>query len=134
MEPPDNGPWYVSQYNWFKSLYKRFDASYLNISIAEAANHAFFVCVDLSVKDYFKNYLKLDPGEQQMYMSIIRLPWSLKILYGLVSDNVPLYGTRRKSWIMSMGLLQFFVLMILALTEPKDPFAVSMLLFFASLS
>ena len=40
-----------------------------------------------------------------MYMSIIHIPWSIKIIYGLLSDNVPLFGTRRKSYLILMGCL-----------------------------
>ena len=76
----------------------------------------------------------LDPGEMQIYISIIHIPWSFKILYGLISDNVPICGTRRKSWLIIMGVLQFITIFILALTEPKDPLAVALILATASLS
>ena len=76
----------------------------------------------------------LDPGEMQIYISIIHIPWSFKILYGLISDNVPICGTRRKSWLIIMGILQFITILSLALTEPKDPLAVALILATASLS
>ena len=76
----------------------------------------------------------LDPGEMQIYISIIHIPWSFKILYGLISDNVPICGTRRKSWLIIMGILQFITIFSLALTEPKDPLAVALILATASLS
>jgi len=78
--------------------------------------------------------LGLDPGEMQIYISIIHIPWSFKILYGLISDNVPICGTRRKSWLIIMGVLQFITILSLALTEPKDPLAVALILATASLS
>jgi MFS-type transporter involved in bile tolerance (Atg22 family) len=78
--------------------------------------------------------LGLDPGEMQIYISIIHIPWSFKILYGLISDNVPICGTRRKSWLIIMGILQFITIFSLALTEPKDPLAVALILATASLS
>jgi MFS-type transporter involved in bile tolerance (Atg22 family) len=78
--------------------------------------------------------LGLDPGEMQIYISIIHIPWSFKILYGLISDNVPICGTRRKSWLIIMGILQFITIISLALTEPKDPLAVALILATASLS
>ena len=48
-----------------------------------------------------------------MYLSAITFPWCMKILYGLISDNVPLFGTRRKSYIVIMGIVQFLSLIIL---------------------
>jgi MFS-type transporter involved in bile tolerance (Atg22 family) len=55
-------------------------------------------------------------------------------LYGLISDNVPICGTRRKSWLIIMGLIQFVTIFSLSLTEPKDPLAVALILATASLS
>jgi MFS-type transporter involved in bile tolerance (Atg22 family) len=78
--------------------------------------------------------LGLDPGEMQIYISIIHIPWSFKILYGLISDNVPIFGTRRKSWLIIMGIIQFITIFSLAMTEPKDPLAVALILATASLS
>ena len=49
-----------------------------------------------------------------MLTSIIGLPWSLKILYGIISDNVPIYGSRRKSYLVIMSALQLFAMLLLA--------------------
>lgn len=70
----------------------------------------------------------------QIYMSIIHIPWSFKIIYGLISDNVPLCGTRRKSWLIIMGILQFLSLMSLFIFEFDDPLVVAILLAVASMS
>lgn len=64
----------------------------------------------LSCQDLFKTYLKMDPGQMTMYMSLIHIPWSIKIVYGLLSDNVPIAGTNRKSYIILMGIIQFLAL------------------------
>jgi len=90
--------------------------------------------VILALKDYFKAYLGLDPGEMQIYMSLISLPWSLKILYGLISDNVPICGSRRKSWLIIMGLIETTALLILFFTLPEDPIIVTLLLMTASMA
>jgi hypothetical protein len=39
------------------------------------------------------------------YMSLISITWSVKILYGIISDNLPIAGTKRKSYVIIMGLL-----------------------------
>ena len=67
-------------------------------------------------------------------MSLISLPWSLKILYGLISDNVPICGTRRKSWLIIMGVVEFTSLIILFFTLPEDPLIVTLLLMVASMA
>jgi MFS family permease len=34
------------------------------------------------------------------FMALLALPWSLKPLYGLLTDFVPLFGMRRRSWLL----------------------------------
>jgi hypothetical protein len=75
----------------------------------------FKVFLFLSVKDLFKQYLKLEPNESQFYSSLISLPWSFKILYGLLSDNLPLCGgSRRRAYVMLNGSLQSICLLSMA--------------------
>ena len=44
----------------------------------------------------------------QSLTAFIALPWSIKILYGLISDNFPVFGSRRKSYLLIAAFLQFF--------------------------
>lgn len=97
-------------------------------------NHGLWIIVNLAVKDYFKEYLGIDPGEMQIYISIIHIPWSFKILYGLTSDNVPICGTRRKSYLILMGIIQFCSLFSVFYFTPEDPLVVAILLALASMS
>lgn len=69
-----------------------------------------------------------------IYISIIHIPWSFKIVYGLISDNVPLFGTRRKSYLIIMGIIQFLSLFSLYAFEFDDPLVVAIVLAFASMS
>jgi MFS family permease len=69
-----------------------------------------------------------------IYISIIHIPWSFKIVYGLISDNVPLFGTRRKSYLVIMGIIQFLTLFSLYAFEFEDPLVVAIMLAFASMS
>jgi MFS-type transporter involved in bile tolerance (Atg22 family) len=70
----------------------------------------------------------------QVYMSIIHLPWTFKILYGIISDNLPICGTRRKSYLILMGLIEFTSLFALFYLTPDDPLVVALLLAAASMS
>jgi MFS family permease len=67
-----------------------------------------------------------------IYISIVHIPWSFKIVYGLISDNLPLFGTRRKSYLVIMGIVQFLTLFALYAFEFEDPLVVAILLALAS--
>ncbi len=49
-------------------------------------------------------------------MGLLALPWSLKVLFGLLSDLVPLFGSRRRNYLLissvsaSAGLLALYLL------------------------
>ncbi|KAK9073852.1 hypothetical protein SSX86_006446 [Deinandra increscens subsp. villosa] len=83
----------------------------------------------LAVSFYFKDDLHLDPAESICIASTVRgkarhkptrkrctketavisgfsaLPWLIKPLYGFISDSVPLFGYRRRSYLVLSGLL-----------------------------
>ncbi len=59
----------------------------------------------LAVSFYFKDELGLTPAEVSALMGIVALPWVLKPVFGLVSDSWPLFGYRRRSYLVLAGLL-----------------------------
>ena len=88
----------------------------------------------LATKNQFKEYMKLEPSQMQYYDSIIVSPWTVKIFYGLLSDNVKICGSKRKSYIIILGFLQFSSLMALFLFDPSDPKIVVFAQFLSNLS
>ena len=61
--------------------------------------------LDLSLLNLYKKELKLEPAEVTMFMGIVAMPWSLKIIYGFIGDNVRIFGSKRKGHIMMNTLL-----------------------------
>ena len=59
----------------------------------------------LATTFYLKDSLKLDPAEVATVMGTQTLPWLIKPLYGFLSDSVPLFGYRRKSYLTLCGVL-----------------------------
>lgn len=69
-----------------------------------------------------------------LYNSVITLPWSLKIIYGLISDNVKLCGLKRKPYLIFFAFVQFISMFCIFWIETDDALVIVMLLFTASLS
>lgn len=75
--------------------------------------------MDQPIKFYFKEALGLDAARTTEYLAITTIPWTIKPLYGLVSDFVPLFGYRRKSWLLLTNLAAAFgFLWLSGLSEP----------------
>jgi len=55
-----------------------------------------------------KDTLHLGPAELSALTGLFTLPWTIKPLYGFLSDGVPLFGYRRRSYLILAGLLGGF--------------------------
>ena len=121
-------------YDFGVKLYRTYDGPFLFLLGMQNVNHGLWTVAVLATQDLFKTYHKLDPGQMAKYMSIVHLPWSIKIIYGLLSDNVPFCGTKRKSYLVLMGLLQFFALMVIFAQDNIPSMGVAVCLMMAALS
>ena len=110
--PAQEESW-IPYVDFTRELLNKYDKPFICLLGLQSFNHGLWSIAVLACQDLYKTYFKLDPGQMAMYMSIVHIPWSIKILYGLISDNLPIAGTRRKSYIILMGLLQFFSLVLI---------------------
>ena len=67
-------------------------------------------------------------------MVIVTLPWSLKLLYGLISDNVIIFGSRKRSFIILGSLIQLIALQLLFWSPFKGAGPIAYLSMFVNLS
>jgi predicted MFS family arabinose efflux permease len=70
-----------------------------------ASNLAMPDLLDLPIKHLLRTELKLGRDEVSLFLSLAGLPWYFKILAGLLSDCFPLFGTRRKHYLIFSGTL-----------------------------
>lgn len=77
--------------------------------------------IGIATQDYYKDYLKLEPSQIAKMSSITGIPWSCKLIYGIMSDKLLFFGYKRKSYIILMGLLQFVSLFAIYYLEISDP-------------
>ncbi|MFQ3614294.1 MAG: folate/biopterin family MFS transporter, partial [Cyanobacteriota bacterium] len=59
----------------------------------------------LATSFYLKDSLGLSPAQVAALTGIAVIPWTLKPLYGLLSDTLPIVGYRRKPYLVLSGLL-----------------------------
>ena len=69
---------------------------------------------DLAVSYLYKDDFKMSPSEVAIYSSIVSLPWVVKPIWGMISDTIPFFGYRRKSYLILFGFTGFFLWMIMA--------------------
>lgn len=59
----------------------------------------------LAVSFFLKDELGLTPAEVSALLGIVALPWMIKPLFGFISDGLPIFGYRRRPYLILSGLL-----------------------------
>uniref|UniRef100_A0A0D6R5J4 Major facilitator superfamily (MFS) profile domain-containing protein n=1 Tax=Araucaria cunninghamii TaxID=56994 RepID=A0A0D6R5J4_ARACU len=87
----------------------------------------------LAVSFFLKDDLHLDPAETAVISGVSAAPWLVKPLYGFISDSFPLFGYRRRSYLILAGLLGAFSWGLMA-TFVDNKFGAAASIFLGSLS
>jgi len=62
------------------------------------------------------------------------LPWTPKICYGLITDTFPIFGSRKKSYLILMGFLQTITCFLLASVKFESATSIAWLVTLFALS
>lgn len=55
-------------------------------------------------------YYNLEPQKASLYLAITALPYAFNLFYGIFCDSIPLFGSRKRNYIILMGFFQFALL------------------------
>ena len=110
----------------------RFDQSFVWLFCLIFFNIGLVILIILESFDLFKNYLDCEPGEIAVYKSIIFAPWALKVFFGLISDNIKIFGLKRRPYLIIMGFLQFVSSSSVYFFDPDNAMIVVLFLTLAS--
>lgn len=111
-----------------RKLLANFDRSVVVVMCLAYFLQGFKIFLTLQVRDLYKHDLQLEPDETQFYTSVINLPWIFKIVYGLISDNLPIRGSNRRAYIILHSACQSAIFFMLIIVEVKDPIVITVLL------
>ncbi|KAH9076189.1 hypothetical protein Ae201684P_012677 [Aphanomyces euteiches] len=70
----------------------------------------------------FNNYLKLEGYQTASYSQLVTMGWSFKVFFGMLSDCFPIFGYRRKSWILIGWTLTMVCLLIMVSSSLGEPY------------
>ncbi|MEL6223554.1 MAG: folate/biopterin family MFS transporter [Cyanobacteria bacterium J06626_14] len=59
----------------------------------------------LAVSFFLKDDLGLSPAQVAAITGVVSLPWMIKPLFGFISDGLPIFGYRRRPYLILAGLL-----------------------------
>jgi len=87
----------------------------------------------LAVSFFLKDELGLSPAEVSALLGIVALPWMIKPLFGFISDGLPIFGYRRRPYLVLAGVLGALSWVMLA-TIVHSPWAATLTIALGSLS
>lgn len=68
----------------------------------------------LAVSFFLKDELGIGPAQVSALMGVAALPWMVKPLFGFISDGLPIFGYRRRPYLILSGFLGAFSWLALA--------------------
>ncbi|KAI7733329.1 hypothetical protein M8C21_021322 [Ambrosia artemisiifolia] len=102
---------------WLKQLRFAFGASFIWLVCLIYFTQGFRSFVWTAVSYQLKDRLKLSPSASQFVTSIAFFPWSIKPIYGILSDCIPIKGRKRIPYLVIATLLSLFPWVIIGLQE-----------------
>ena len=82
----------------------------------------------LAVSFFLKDDLGLTPAAVAALTGVASLPWTIKPLFGFLSDGLPLFGYRRRPYLILSGLLGAIAWLVLATVAHTAWLATAMIL------
>jgi BT1 family len=84
--------------------------------------------VSLAYLNMFTSQYKLEPSETQYLSSLIMLPWSPKLVYGILIDTFPIFGSRKRNYLILMSVIMTITSSLVALVKFQEASSVAILL------
>ncbi|GMH05733.1 hypothetical protein Nepgr_007573 [Nepenthes gracilis] len=114
---------------WIKQLRIAFGASFIWLICLIYFTQGFRSFVWTAVSYQLKDVLKLSPSASQFVFSIAFFPWSIKPLYGILSDCIPIRGRRRIPYIVIATVLSLLSWLVLGLNGSLRTFSLPLMIF-----
>lgn len=77
----------------------------ITVALCQGMNHI----AELPISYLYKDDFGLGPVQVSFIVCLTSLPWLIKPVWGIISDNVTFFGYRRKSYLIFWGLLECFL-------------------------
>ncbi|XP_010448741.1 PREDICTED: probable folate-biopterin transporter 4 [Camelina sativa] len=101
--------------HWLKQLRSAFGFAFLWLVCLIYFTQGFRSFVWTAVSYQLKDKLQLSPSASQFVFSVAFFPWSIKPLYGIISDCIPIKGKKRTPYLVISTVLSLVPWLLLGL-------------------
>uniref|UniRef100_H3GRC5 Folate-Biopterin Transporter (FBT) Family n=1 Tax=Phytophthora ramorum TaxID=164328 RepID=H3GRC5_PHYRM len=75
-----------------------------------------------TIYPFMQNYLNCSGAQVTAAQQLVVLPWSFKVFYGILSDCRPIYGYRRRPYMLIGWGICFIMLLVMCIMPIGDPY------------
>ncbi|XP_009120014.1 probable folate-biopterin transporter 4 [Brassica rapa] len=115
--------------HWFKQLRSAFGVAFLWLVCLIYFTQGFRSFVWTAVSYQLKDRLQLSPSASQFVFSVAFFPWSIKPLYGIISDCIPIGGKKRTPYLVISTVLSLVPWLLLGLDSSSRSSSLYLMIF-----
>ncbi|GAB9465778.1 Folate-biopterin transporter [Globisporangium polare] len=99
-----------------------FSKDYIGLILQYSAVGLVYGVMPSTIYPFIQSYLNASGTQVVTASTLVSLPWSFKIFYGILSDCVPIFGFRRRPYMVIGWAICFVMLFIMAVTPVGKPY------------
>lgn len=115
--------------HWLKQLRSAFGVAFLWLVCLIYFTQGFRSFVWTAVSYQLKDRLQLSPSASQFVFSVAFFPWSIKPLYGIISDCIPIGGKKRTPYLVISTVLSLVPWLLLGLDSTSRSSSLYLMIF-----
>ncbi|KAL1206497.1 putative folate-biopterin transporter 4 [Cardamine amara subsp. amara] len=115
--------------HWLKQLRSAFGVAFLWLVCLIYFTQGFRSFVWTAVSYQLKDRLQLSPSASQFVFSVAFFPWSIKPLYGIISDCIPIRGKKRTPYLVISTVLSLVPWLLLGLDSTSRSSSLYLMIF-----
>ena len=79
----------------------------------------------VAMRYWMMENVQVSPAQMSAIFGVVAIPWCLKPIYGFISDSYPIYGLRRRPYMVIMSFATCFMWILLPFV-PHDEFLITL--------
>lgn len=90
-----------------------------------------FQFTSVAMRYWMMDTVKVSPAQMAAIFGVVAIPWCLKPVYGFISDSYPIFGYRRRPYMIIFAFLASYMWILLPFV-PHDEFAITLVMTISS--
>ena len=92
-----------------------------------------FQFTSVAMRYWMMDTVRVSPAQMTAIFGVVSIPWCLKPVYGFISDSYPIFGYRRRSYMVIFAFMSAYMWILLPFV-PHDEFVITLVMTLSSAS